>query len=52
VAVLVDREMPPGVYTASWNGRAANGAPAAAGVYLARLEVGGKSFARKLVLVR
>jgi len=52
VAVLVDREMAPGVYTASWNGRAANGAPAAAGVYLARLEVGGKSFARKLVLVR
>jgi len=26
--------------------------PASAGVYLARLEVGGKSFARKLVLVR
>jgi hypothetical protein len=52
VAVLVDRSMAPGAHTAVWNGRAAGGRPVAAGVYVARLEVGGKSFARKLVLVR
>jgi hypothetical protein len=52
VAVLVDRSMAPGAHTAVWNGRAAGGRPVAAGVYVARLEVGKANFSMKMVLIK
>jgi hypothetical protein len=52
VAVLVDREQPPGSYTVAWNGLNRGGRRAASGVYFYRLQTGYASSVRKLVLVR
>ncbi len=52
IAVLVDAALEPGVYSAPWSARSSSGRPVAAGVYLARLAVGERTFTRKLVLVR
>ncbi len=49
---LVDQERPAGTFTERWDGRDGSGAPVAAGVYLARLEQGGRSAVRKLVVVK
>lgn len=40
VRTLIDREMPAGGHSVSWDGRGSDGAPCAAGVYLARLSSG------------
>ncbi|MBN2185647.1 MAG: immune inhibitor A [Candidatus Krumholzibacteriota bacterium] len=52
VAVLEDGYFPSGRYSASWDGNNENGAPAASGVYFARLVVGTKILSRKMVLLR
>jgi len=52
IAVLVDREQPPGKYTATWNGLNRSGRHAASGVYFYRLKAGDVAFVRKLILVR
>jgi outer membrane protein assembly factor BamB len=45
-------EVAPGQASAVWDGRSVDGTPAAPGVYLVKLESGGKSAHRKAVLLR
>jgi len=52
VAVLVDGVRPGGESTARWDGRDHQGRSVASGLYLARLEIGGKVMSRKVVLAR
>ncbi len=52
VALLADEEYPAGRHTVVWDGRNAKGRLAASGAYLVRLESGGTSDSRKLLLVR
>ena len=52
VATLVDRELPAGRHTAIWNGRAADGRPAASGIYFCTLRAAGVTETKKLVLLR
>jgi hypothetical protein len=52
VATLVDREMGPGVYQATWRGRSDDGAEVPSGVYFSRLTIGDLSLSHKLVLLK
>jgi len=52
VRTLVDAELPPGSYTANWNGRHLNGRPAAAGVYFYNLNAGGTRITKKMALIQ
>jgi len=52
VRVLVDGELEAGRYAAVWDGRDDAGAVVASGVYFCRLEVGGESAVRKMVLLK
>ena len=52
VATLVDRVETAGPHKTVWNGRDANGDPAASGVYFMRLESSGGTAARAIVLTR
>jgi hypothetical protein len=50
VAVLVDGALEAGAHEAVWDGRDAAGRPAAAGVYLYRLDAGPFTASRPMVL--
>ena len=52
VAVAMDRELGAGEFTAAWDGRAAGGALAPAGVYLVRFSGPGKTESRRVSLER
>ncbi|MCD6379575.1 S8 family serine peptidase [bacterium] len=52
VKILMDEEMFPGTYAASWNGRTRDGAPVSSGVYFCRLKTPDISQTKKLVLLR
>jgi hypothetical protein len=52
VRTLKDGWASGGPHTARWDGRDAQGRPAASGVYFCRLQVSGASESRKMVLVR
>jgi hypothetical protein len=53
IATIVDAELSPGTYEATWDGRRATGGAAASGVYFARLVVGShEALTRKLVLLK
>ncbi len=52
VATASDRHYPAGRWTLRWNGRDAGGAPAAPGLYLARVRTGGREFVRRIALIR
>lgn len=52
VAVLAEGSYPAGEHTAQWSGRTADGAPAASGLYVYRLEANGESRAHRVLLVR
>jgi flagellar hook assembly protein FlgD len=52
VATLVAGPLAEGAHTVTWDGRGRDGRPAAAGVYVVRLEVGGEVLARTLAVVR
>lgn len=52
VATLVDGIQEAGRHVASWNGEGDDGARATSGIYFARLESGGESRTRKIVLVK
>ena len=53
VARVVDKRLPAGRHTATWDGRTALGVPAASGVYFYRLSAeGAPSLTRKMVLLR
>jgi subtilisin family serine protease len=49
VARLLEGALPAGRHRVEWNGRAADGRPVAAGIYVARLESAAGSLERKLV---
>lgn len=52
VKVLVNETQPEGSYSMNWNGRWANGAEAASGVYFYRLRAGKTMLSRKMILLR
>ncbi|MEE9162770.1 MAG: Ig-like domain-containing protein, partial [Candidatus Neomarinimicrobiota bacterium] len=52
VRTLVQATVEPGRYRALWDGHDEAGQPVASGLYIARLEAGGFSIARKLVLAK
>jgi flagellar hook assembly protein FlgD len=51
VRTLVDGVRPAGSGSARWDGRDASGAPAASGVYFARLTAGRETQVRRIVLM-
>jgi endoglucanase len=52
VATLVDERRPPGLHSAHWDGRGADGRRVASGVYLVRLVADGESAVRPVVVLR
>jgi|GEM_PF-3481795 len=52
VRSLVDRDLDAGYTAVRWDGRDRLGAPAAPGVYFARLETGGRILTKKMILVK
>jgi hypothetical protein len=52
LVLLQDGLLAAGSHTVVWNGRGADGLPVASGVYIARLETGGRTESRKLVLAK
>ncbi len=52
VARLMEGEQRAGTHAVTWNGDAASGADAPAGVYFLRLEAGGERATRKMVILR
>jgi flagellar hook capping protein FlgD len=51
VRTLVNRVLEAGIQPVAWDGRTDDGAPAATGVYFARLESGGQTSARRIVRI-
>lgn len=52
VATLLERTAGAGRHTATWDGRGSDGAHAAAGTYFVRLDAGGQTRSKKIVLNR
>jgi len=49
VAVVAEDRLPAGTYTRIWDGET-RGGPAPAGIYFLRLDAGGETFTRKVLL--
>jgi flagellar hook assembly protein FlgD len=52
IATLADGDYPAGEFTVTWDGHSHNGNQVASGVYFYRLEAGGQSLTRKMMLVK
>jgi flagellar hook assembly protein FlgD len=52
VATLLRGTVEPGVREVMWDGRDAGGRPVATGVYFCRLDAGGGTLTRKMILGR
>ena len=52
VACLIDGRRPAGRYTVHWDGRDESGRELASGAYLYRLQIGGLTKTRKLLLLK
>lgn len=52
IATLADGRLAAGAHVATWSGRDFDGRSVAPGVYLVRLETGGRAFTRRVALVR
>jgi hypothetical protein len=52
VRTLMQRELAPGEYVSSWDGRDSGGEAVASGIYFARLRAGGSEETRKMLLLR
>jgi len=52
VTTLVDESKKPGVYSADWNGKDANGNSVSSGVYFYRMQAGDFSDMKKMVLIK
>ena len=47
-----DRLVEPGRWTLNWSARSTSGMPVAPGLYLARTEIGGQRFTRRVLVIR
>ena len=52
LARLVDKQQEKGSYAVQWNGKDERGSRAASGIYFYRLTAGGRTIAKKMVLLR
>jgi flagellar hook assembly protein FlgD len=52
IATLVDGDFSAGSHSVTWDGRSSQGSEVASGVYFYRLESGGQSLTRKMMLVK
>jgi hypothetical protein len=52
VQAIVDRDLRPGSFTETWDGRDGDGRAVASGVYFYRLESGKHALTRKAVLLK
>ena len=52
VRTLVDEFKPAGTYAAVWEGRNSSGSAVATGIYFARLESGGQTATRTMLLMK
>ena len=52
VRTLVDAHHSPGTYNVTWDGRTESGAQAGSGLYLYRLEAGGTSVTKRMMLMK
>jgi flagellar hook assembly protein FlgD len=52
VRTLVDGELPAGAHSVAWNGTDARGQTVASGVYYYRLDAGGQSATKQMVLLK
>lgn len=52
VKLLVDQEHEAGTYQARWDGRDGSGNPMPTGVYIYRIQVGGFTSSKRLLLVK
>ena len=52
VSTLVDRELPAGSHQVAWDGTDARGAHVASGVYFYRLDAGGQTATKQMVLLK
>ncbi len=52
IATILDCYMPAGKHSIVWNGRASDGGEAVSGVYILRLDAGGKHHSRKVTLIK
>ncbi|HXS09763.1 MAG TPA: choice-of-anchor B family protein [Candidatus Krumholzibacteria bacterium] len=52
VATLVDRDLPAGAHQVAWDGTDARGARVASGVYYYRLDAGGQTATKQMVLLK
>ncbi|MCD6531892.1 T9SS type A sorting domain-containing protein, partial [bacterium] len=52
IRTLVDGELEPGTHTVRWDGKDQMGRDAASGVYFYKLTADGKTFTRKMMLLR
>ncbi len=50
--VLVDDPLPTGEHSISWDGKLADGREASSGIFFYRIEAGGMSQVRKLVILK
>jgi hypothetical protein len=52
IRTLLSKEIDPGIYTMTWDGRDANGESAPSGVYFSRLSMGAMSSANRMLLLK
>ncbi len=52
IATLLSRELPSGSHSVTWNGRDDYDQPVSSGVYFYRLEAGGNSISKKMILIK
>ena len=52
ISTLVNEKKEPGIHRVEWNGTDTNHVPVASGLYLCRFEAEGKSFLRKIVVLK
>ncbi len=52
ISTLLNGPQTPGTHSATWDGKDANGSQVSSGVYFYRLETGGRSLSKRVVLMR
>jgi hypothetical protein len=52
IRILIDQPLHPGSHTITWDGRTETGELAGSGVYIYKLEAGGRTASRKMILLK